>query len=302
MRFLVTFVSPKRSARTLQVAAEHARAVGAEIVVLKVVPDAQKVGVVAQLIATDRPMEKATQQVAQAALMLDQQGIAARGVVRVDEVTEGIVRAAIEWHADAVYVGTFQSPDSLRLQNDPIANYLVDRCPANVVLVRQPDPGEEEVPAINLKVPKLKPTYTPGLRGSAAAGASRKRLLLGILLGLLMLFALRFAPTEEVDTSDAALAQRTSATLMDWHISGLWVINCPVAWVRVTNYNTVPIKDITIEYRTYTADGKPLDHGTYTIDGSVAPGATKNFIELYLGLVALESERLTVKLLSVKKA
>ncbi len=89
---------------------------------------------------------------------------------------------------------------------------------------------------------------------------------------------------------------------MDWHIAGLWVINCPVVWVRVYNYNEVPIKEITFEYSTYTEDGRTLDKGTFTIEGSVGAHNTKNFVELYVGLVDLYSQRLNVKLLSVKRA
>ena len=103
-------------------------------------------------------------------------------------------------------------------------------------------------------------------------------------------------------TASNQLTQFTRVDLMDWHVSGLWVINCPVAWVRVTNYNNVPIKEITLQYNTYTADGRPLDQGTFTIEGTVPPLQSKNFIELYLGLVDLYSERLTVKLLSVHPA
>lgn len=90
--------------------------------------------------------------------------------------------------------------------------------------------------------------------------------------------------------------------LMDWHVSGLWVINCPVAWIKVTNYNNVPIHDITLQYNTYDSNGKPLDQGTFTIEGTVYPMESKNFIELYLGLVDLHSDRLSINLLSVKRA
>lgn len=296
MRLLVTFISPKRSARTLAVAAEHARALSAEIIVLKVVPDAHKVGVVAELIASDRPTQKATEQVAQAAAQLDRQGIAARGLVRVDEVTEGIVRAAIEWHADAVYVGTFQNPDTMRLHNDPIARYLIEHCPSNVILVRQTEPQEEQ--------PALKPLPVAKIREAAGAGTLKlkKSVLLVLTMAVLTLFALKFANVQHAETSDQAIANGTTVSLMDWHISGLWVINCPVAWIRVTNRNPVPIKNINFEYRTYTTDGKPLDTGTYEIDGTVPAQSTRNFIELYLGLVALETERLSIRLLSVKRA
>jgi hypothetical protein len=88
---------------------------------------------------------------------------------------------------------------------------------------------------------------------------------------------------------------------MDWHVAGFWVINSPVAWIRVENYNDVPIREITFEYRTFTDEGKLLDKGTFTIEGTVPARSMKNFIELYLGLVDLYSQRLDVRLLSVKR-
>lgn len=94
----------------------------------------------------------------------------------------------------------------------------------------------------------------------------------------------------------------TRLELADWHISGLWVINSPVAWVKVTNYNQVPIKDVCFEYKTYNHEGKQLDRGTFTIEGEVPPGQTKNFIELYLGLVDLYTERLSIQLMRVHPA
>lgn len=96
------------------------------------------------------------------------------------------------------------------------------------------------------------------------------------------------------------LTRYTRLDLMDWHIAGLWVINCPVAWVKVANYNPVPIKDITFQYSTYDINGRPLDKGTFTIEGTVPANSTKHFIELYLGLVDLYSERLDIKLISVQ--
>lgn len=97
------------------------------------------------------------------------------------------------------------------------------------------------------------------------------------------------------------VSANTRLELIDWHISGLWVINSPVAWIKVTNYNSVPIHDITLEYETFTTAGKSLGKGTYTIEGTVAPHTTRNFIEQYLGLVDLYSERLQLRLLSVRE-
>lgn len=101
--------------------------------------------------------------------------------------------------------------------------------------------------------------------------------------------------------SDSELTKNTYIELVDWHVSGLWVINCPVAWIRVANYNRVPVKDVTIEYDTYDYSGALLNKGTYTFEGSVAAASMKNFIEQYLGCVDLHSDKLSVKLLSVSK-
>ena len=96
------------------------------------------------------------------------------------------------------------------------------------------------------------------------------------------------------------LTAKTRLELVDWHITGLLIINCPTAWVRVGNFNSVPIKNITFQYNTFDENGQAMDEGTFTIEDSVKPGQTKNFIELYLGLVDLHTERLSVKLLSVE--
>lgn len=118
-----------------------------------------------------------------------------------------------------------------------------------------------------------------------------------VLLASVMLFGCSGHSQEE-----QYLTQNTQVVLMDWHVAGFWVINSPVAWVRVYNNNDVPIHEITFEYHTYTDDGRLLDKGTFTIEGSVPPHSTKNFIELYLGLVDLYSQRLDIKLLHVKRA
>lgn len=119
---------------------------------------------------------------------------------------------------------------------------------------------------------------------------------------LLIVVCFNLAACEVIDPEREALTANTRLELVDWHISGLWVINSPVAWIRVTNFNPVPIHDITLEYKSFTAEGKPLETGTFTIEGTVPPGQSKNFIELYLGLVDLYTEKLSIKLLSVKKA
>lgn len=121
--------------------------------------------------------------------------------------------------------------------------------------------------------------------------------ILACLTSLLIL-----SSCDAIDPESEALTQNVALELVDWHISGLWVINSPVAWIRVTNYNQVPIHEITLDYETAATDGRPLDHGSFTIEGSVGPCTSKNFVELYLGLVDLYSERLSIKLRSVHRA
>ncbi|MBX9770748.1 MAG: hypothetical protein K2X29_05225 [Candidatus Obscuribacterales bacterium] len=97
------------------------------------------------------------------------------------------------------------------------------------------------------------------------------------------------------------LAKNVYLELVDWHIVGLWVINTPCCWIRVANYNDVPIKNITIRYKTYGYEGQLLTTGTYTLEYEVAPGSVKNFIEQYIGLVDLESDMLSVEVESVEQ-
>lgn len=138
MKFMVAFSSPKRSARTVEVAALHAKALDAELIILRIVPDPGKVGVVAQLIATDRPEAKARDQVEACARGLQEQGIKAQGMVTLGEVASGIIQVAIEQKVDLLFVGTMniaKRPFFL-MERDPIVHYLVDRCPIPLFLVR----------------------------------------------------------------------------------------------------------------------------------------------------------------------
>jgi hypothetical protein len=106
---------------------------------------------------------------------------------------------------------------------------------------------------------------------------------------------------------DPELTKNVYMELVDWHVAGLWVINSPVAWVRVMNYNRVPVTNVTFQYNTFDDAGTPLDEGNYTINDSngnavvVPPGVVRNYIELYLGVVNLRSQKLRIKLLSVSQ-
>lgn len=138
MKLMVAFSSPKRSAKTVAIAGQYAKALGAELILMRVVPDAEKVGVVAQLIATDRPELKAQEQIDHVVGQLKAQGVNATGAVRKGEVAAGIITAAEELGVSMVFVGTmsFQPKPRFFMAKDPIVHYLVDHCPISLCLVR----------------------------------------------------------------------------------------------------------------------------------------------------------------------
>ncbi|MBX3072897.1 hypothetical protein KF707_10015 [Candidatus Obscuribacterales bacterium] len=150
-------------------------------------------------------------------------------------------------------------------------------------------------------------TRLPGERKIGWPGGSRKRFLVYSMLLLFAFFGIKLFVGTIHGPPDEELKRNVHLELVDWHIVGLWVINSPCCWVRVANYNDVPIKNITIRYKTFGYRGEPLDVGTYTLSGAqasdyvVKPRSVKNFIEQYIGLVALESDMLSVELLSVER-
>ncbi len=144
MKFLVAFSSPKRSAHTLDMAVEHAKALEAELFLLRVIPDPKRVGVVAELIATDRPMEKAKAQIDAALASLKEQGIKASGEVRMGRVARTIITVAEEIAADLIFIGSIDHANFpfYIMPKDPIVHYLVENCPISVCLVKQKPPPE----------------------------------------------------------------------------------------------------------------------------------------------------------------
>jgi nucleotide-binding universal stress UspA family protein len=146
VKFLVAFSSPKRSAHTLEMATEHAKALNAELFLLRVIPDPKRVGVVAELIATDRPMEKAKTQINAALDSLQQQGLKASGEVRMGRVARTIISVAEEIMADVIFIGSIDHgkfPFSI-MPKDPIVHHLIENSPISVCLVKQkplPDLG-----------------------------------------------------------------------------------------------------------------------------------------------------------------
>jgi len=137
MKFMVAFSSPKRSALTLSVAARQAKAMDAELVLLRIIPDPEKVGVVAQLISSERPIEKAQMQIDETVTRLKSEGVNVSGMVKVGEVAKGIIATAEELKVDMIFVGTAKVEGQLFLmKKDPIVHYLVDHCPISLCLVR----------------------------------------------------------------------------------------------------------------------------------------------------------------------
>jgi|LakMenEpi03Aug12_release.lakeMendotaPanAssembly.Ray.scaffolds.fasta_scaffold433511_1 nucleotide-binding universal stress UspA family protein len=141
MKYVVAFSSPKRSSPVLTVAAKQALVNNAELIILRVLPDAEKVGVIAQLIATDRPQETAKKQIDYVVNKLKEKGVNARGELQVGEVAQSISKYAVEAAADILFVGTANLHPRPRfyMARDPIVHYLVDNCPVTLCLVRADD-------------------------------------------------------------------------------------------------------------------------------------------------------------------
>ena len=100
---------------------------------------------------------------------------------------------------------------------------------------------------------------------------------------------------------DDQLARNVYVELVDWHISGLWIINSPVCWIRAVNYNNVPVKDVRIRFKTFGYNGEVLSSGTYTLEGTIGPGGVKNYMEQSIGVVDLESDMLSIETDTVQK-
>jgi nucleotide-binding universal stress UspA family protein len=147
MKFMLAFSSPKRSARVVERAAIHAKATSSELVLVRIIPDPEKVGVVAQLITTDKPIDKAQQQIDEVVGKLKEQGVNASGFVRVGAVAKSLVKiAAEELKADLVFAGTTNAGGKgfFLMEREPIVHYLVNHCPVSLYLVRhEPGPADD---------------------------------------------------------------------------------------------------------------------------------------------------------------
>ena len=149
------------------------------------------------------------------------------------------------------------------------------------------------------------------LEGIPSNAPSRQQTLSGLrrlilaCVALLFILPITTAGCAPELTLDPELSKNVRLELVDWHVSGLWVINSPVCWFKVYNYNHQPITDITISYETFDFEGRPLDKGTYTMLDAGEPTVVqaespKSCVEQYIGIVSLESDKLSCKLKGVR--
>lgn len=141
MKLMVAFASPKRSRKIVRIAAAHAKAMNAEVVLVRVIADPAKLGVIAELISTDTPKETAQSQLDMVVAELTEKGVRASAMLKIGPVAETLVSTASELGADTVYVGSSPIKPrgfSISIQ-DPILHYLVDRCPLSLHIARDQD-------------------------------------------------------------------------------------------------------------------------------------------------------------------
>jgi nucleotide-binding universal stress UspA family protein len=137
-KIMVAYTSPKRSRKVISVAKEHALASNAEIILVRVMADPSKVGVIAELISSDEPAAKAQGQMDAMVQELLDSGLKARGLLKIGSVGETLVSTAIEEKVDMVYLGAAKANPGVFcfFKDDPIMHYLVDNCPTSLCIIR----------------------------------------------------------------------------------------------------------------------------------------------------------------------
>ncbi|MBX3153186.1 hypothetical protein KF728_23695 [Candidatus Obscuribacterales bacterium] len=137
--------------------------------------------------------------------------------------------------------------------------------------------------------------------GFRRKGRARSGGIFAILIGAVFLACVTLTSGCTTHTiGNAELSRNVYVELVDWHVSGLWIFNTPICWIRVVNYNDVPVKDVRVRFKTFGYNGELLSNGTYTMEGSVGPRSVKNFVEQTVGLVDLESDMLSIELDAVE--
>ncbi|MCA9801657.1 MAG: universal stress protein [Cyanobacteria bacterium HKST-UBA02] len=138
LKFLVAVTTPKKSARLIAAAGRHARALDAEVVLLRVIPDPSKVGVIAQLISSGRPQDKANQHIENMVEQLKGMSVKASGEVRMGAVGDTILTFARELKADLIFVGASDPKEKnvFLMRTDPIVDYLVDQSDISLFVIK----------------------------------------------------------------------------------------------------------------------------------------------------------------------
>lgn len=141
MKLVVAFTSPKRSAKVLAMAEKQALALDAELILLRIMPDPEKVGVVAQLVASERPNLKANKLVDRVIAELKSRGVKASGEIRMGEVAKDLLGVTRELGADLLFLGTIDPKRRTFFQkHNPIVSYLINNSEIPLCIV----PGEIE--------------------------------------------------------------------------------------------------------------------------------------------------------------
>jgi len=143
------------------------------------------------------------------------------------------------------------------------------------------------------------PTRFAPVTGFSRKGRGSVRALAGMFAAL-VLVVLSTSSCTTHKFGNAELSRNVYVELVDWHISGLLVFNTPICWIRVVNYNNVPVKDVRIKFKTFGYNGQQLSDGTYTMEGTIGPRSVKNYVEQTVGLVDVESDMLSIELDAVE--
>jgi Universal stress protein family len=143
MKYMVAFCSPKGCQATVLEAARQAREANAELVLVRVIADPKRVGIVAELIATGEPILRAQRQVDDVVANLRSFGVNASGHVRIDDVGPGIIREANELKAEKIFLGAknFGSKKSIWPWRHPTRTYVLKKSRIPICLVQESAPA-----------------------------------------------------------------------------------------------------------------------------------------------------------------
>lgn len=136
-KLLVAVADRESSRKAIQTASTYARALNAELILVNVLGDPHRVGVVAQLIESDLPVIEAKLWLKETIDSLSALGVTSSFLLLRGEVGAVIVREAVEQAAQLVFLSTTVKHESFEIEHDPIAHYVIEHCPTDVYLVRQ---------------------------------------------------------------------------------------------------------------------------------------------------------------------